>query len=76
VKGLRTEGLKCCGLCPLIIIGWIGGWLGSPVLGHWGKPLSVDDAYIIPAIIGSMAAICLYTSEKKFWEQICAKKQG
>ena len=74
--GFRIEGLKCRGLCPLIIIGWIGGWLGSPVFGHWCKPLSVDDVYIVPAILGTIAAICLNISEKKFWEQVCVKKQG
>ena len=72
--GFRIEGLKCRGLCPLIIIGWIGGWLGSPVFGHWWQPLCVDNVYIIPAILGTIAAICLNISEKKFWEQVCAKK--
>ena len=74
VGGFRIEGLKCHGLCPLIIIGWIGGWLGSPVFGHWCKPLSIDNVYIVPATIGTIVAICLYISEKKFWEQIFAKK--
>jgi len=73
--GFRIEGLKCRGLCPLIVIGWLGGWVGSPVFGHWFSPLCVDNVYVIPAILGAGAAICLYTSEKKFWGQVLAKKQ-
>lgn len=74
--GFRIEGTKCRGLCPLIVIGWVGGWLGSPVLGYWWKPLSVCNVYVIPAILGTAALICLYVSEKRFWEHIFPKKQG
>jgi uncharacterized membrane protein YeaQ/YmgE (transglycosylase-associated protein family) len=21
--------------CSKIVVGWVGAWLGSPVLGHW-----------------------------------------
>lgn len=76
VTKFRVEGLKCKGLCPLIITGWLGGWLGSPVFGYWWKPLSVCNVYVIPAILGAAAAICLYISEKKFWENVFAKKQA
>ena len=38
-----------------IAAGWLGGWLGSPVLGHW--LFKVGDVYVIPAILGATAAI-------------------
>lgn len=38
-----------------IALGWIGAWLGSPVLGHWFR--EVQGVYIIPAILGSATAI-------------------
>ena len=41
------------------IVGWIGAWLGSPVLGHWGPHIS--DQYIIPAFIGSFSLAFLAT---------------
>ena len=41
------------------IIGWLGGWLGSPVFGYWFEPLSYESIYILPAIIGSFAAIII-----------------
>lgn len=35
--------------------GWIGAWLGSPVLGHWFDPLKVGNVYLIPALLGAFA---------------------
>jgi uncharacterized membrane protein YeaQ/YmgE (transglycosylase-associated protein family) len=40
-----------------LIIGWIGGWLGSPVLGYWGGAIGRSNVHLIPAILGSFAAI-------------------
>ena len=74
--GFRIEGCKCRGFCPLVVIGWIGGWLGSPVFGNWFEPLSVGNVYIIPAILGSFAAICLYVGQMNFLQNVCAKKEG
>ena len=42
-----------------LIVGWIGGWIGSPVLGHWGPRMTVYNLFLIPAILGSFAAIFL-----------------
>jgi len=45
-----------------IIFAWIGGWLGSPVIGHWfhgfGYMGSVP-VYIIPAILGALALLVI-----------------
>ena len=40
-----------------IAMGWLGGWLGSPVLGHWFW--KIEDAYVVPSILGAVAAIHL-----------------
>jgi uncharacterized membrane protein YeaQ/YmgE (transglycosylase-associated protein family) len=40
-----------------LVVGWIGGWIASPILGYWGGPIAGSNAYIIPVIIGSLAAI-------------------
>jgi uncharacterized membrane protein YeaQ/YmgE (transglycosylase-associated protein family) len=40
-----------------VAVGWIGGWLGSPVLGHW--LWKIQSVYIMPAILGAIAAIHL-----------------
>jgi uncharacterized membrane protein YeaQ/YmgE (transglycosylase-associated protein family) len=45
------------------IVGWIGAWLGSPVLGHWGW--RVGNVYAIPAIIGAFAGAFLVTASLK-----------
>jgi uncharacterized membrane protein YeaQ/YmgE (transglycosylase-associated protein family) len=40
-----------------LIVGWIGGWVGPPVLGYWGPKISERNVFLIPAILGSIAAI-------------------
>ena len=40
-----------------LIIGWLGAWLGSPVLGHW--LWKVENVYIVPAILGAITTIHL-----------------
>ena len=42
-----------------VIYGWIGAWLGSPVLGNWFGGLVYEDIYIIPAILGSLALLTI-----------------
>jgi uncharacterized membrane protein YeaQ/YmgE (transglycosylase-associated protein family) len=33
------------------VAGWIGAWLGSPVLGHWW--FQSQNVYIVPALVGA-----------------------
>jgi len=40
-----------------LIIGWLGAWLASPVLGHW--LWKVENVYIVPAILGAIIAMHL-----------------
>ena len=48
IPGWRSYLSKVC-------IGWVGAWLGSPVLGHWW--LNYNKVYIVPAILGSLAIL-------------------
>lgn len=40
-----------------VALGWLGAWLGSPVLGHWSFKL--ENVYLVPAILGSAMAVLL-----------------
>jgi len=40
-----------------LVVGWVGGWLGSPVIGHWFW--KVENVYVVPAILGAIATIHL-----------------
>jgi uncharacterized membrane protein YeaQ/YmgE (transglycosylase-associated protein family) len=42
-----------------VVLGWVGAWLGSPVLGYWFEGLKCCGVYIIPAILGSLALLVL-----------------
>lgn len=39
------------------IVGWLGAWVGSPVLGHWWETLRYEDIYLVPALLGSFIAV-------------------
>jgi uncharacterized membrane protein YeaQ/YmgE (transglycosylase-associated protein family) len=45
--------------CSKIVVGWVGAWLGSPVLGYWFPGLHYNQVYIIPAILGSLGLLIL-----------------
>ncbi len=40
-----------------LIVGWVGAWIGSPVLGHW--LWQVENVYIVPALLGAIATVHL-----------------
>jgi uncharacterized membrane protein YeaQ/YmgE (transglycosylase-associated protein family) len=40
-----------------VLVGWIGAWLGSPVLGHW--LWKIENVYIVPSILGAIAGVHL-----------------
>ncbi len=43
-----------------IVVGWIGAWLGSPVLGNWPHRipfLHYNEVWIIPAILGALGLL-------------------
>ena len=46
--------------CSKVVVGWVGAWLGSPVLGYWPHRipyLQYGDVWFIPAILGALALI-------------------
>ena len=51
------------------VIGWVGAWMGSPVLGHWLNGLSISNVYIVPAclggFIGAFVATAVFKAEAK-----------
>lgn len=57
----------------MVIIGWLGAWLGSPVLGHWF--VSYKSVYIIPAILGSFGAIILFAYCRKQCRELHGKEK-
>jgi uncharacterized membrane protein YeaQ/YmgE (transglycosylase-associated protein family) len=39
-----------------LIVGWLGAWIGSAVVGHWGWIIPTTNVYVLPAFISSLAA--------------------
>ncbi len=42
-----------------LVFAWVGGWLGSPVFGHWFENVRYQQIYIFPALLGAVAAVLL-----------------
>lgn len=55
-----------------VIMGWIGAWLGSPVLGHWWEGLNYQQVYFAPAILGAIAIIVLAVDICRTCASVCA----
>lgn len=54
VVGYRVlEGVD--GFLGKVMVGWVGAWLGSPVIGHWFESVKFADVYLIPALLGAFA---------------------
>lgn len=48
------------GYSATLIIAWIGAWLGGPILGKWTQVAICGlEVSLVPAILGSIAAILL-----------------
>jgi uncharacterized membrane protein YeaQ/YmgE (transglycosylase-associated protein family) len=47
------------------VVGWLGAWLGSPVLGYWFHQVKISHVYIIPAFLGGFIGAFLATA---FWK--------
>ena len=43
------------GFLGKVIAGWVGAWLGSPILGHWFGRVKIANIYLIPALLGAFA---------------------
>lgn len=44
------------------VVGWVGAWLGSPVLGDWFHGVSITTVYIIPAFLGAFVGAFVATA--------------
>ena len=53
------------GFLGKLIAGWIGSWLGSPVLGNWFESIKIADVYLIPALLGAFAGAFALTASWK-----------
>jgi len=49
------------GYLSQLIAGWLGAWIGSPVLGHWGWMIPSTTVYLVPAALGALAAVYALT---------------
>jgi uncharacterized membrane protein YeaQ/YmgE (transglycosylase-associated protein family) len=54
--------------------GWVGAWLGSPVLGHWFESVKIAGIYLIPALLGAFAGAFTITATWKARAKIGAPK--
>jgi len=53
------------GFVGKVIAGWVGAWLGSPVIGHWFESVKIANIYLIPALLGAFASAFIVTAVGK-----------
>jgi uncharacterized membrane protein YeaQ/YmgE (transglycosylase-associated protein family) len=62
------------GFLGKVMAGWVGAWLGSPVLGHWFERVKLADIYLIPALLGAFAGAFALTAIWKARAKVCEHK--
>ena len=50
-----------------VIIGWVGGYWGMSMLGHWWESMSYGQVYIVPALLGCLAMLVFAVDLVKTW---------
>ena len=73
--GLRyriLEGFD--GFLGKVIAGWVGGWLGSPVIGHWFERVKIANIYLIPALLGAFVGAFVLVATTKAMAKSLAPK--
>ena len=58
------------------IVGWVGAWLGTPVLGHWFRGFSISAIYIVPAALGAFMGAFFIAAVWKAEAKILAHRAG
>jgi uncharacterized membrane protein YeaQ/YmgE (transglycosylase-associated protein family) len=58
------------------IVGWVGAWLGTPVLGMWFDGFKVGSVYIIPALLGAFIGAFAAGAVWKAHSKLNATQQG
>ncbi len=51
--------------CSKIVVGWIGAWLGTPVIGSWPVGVNIGPVFYVPAVLGSLALLILVVDVAK-----------
>lgn len=72
LKYYVTPGIAS--FCSKIVVGYIGAWIGTPVLGQWWPGVAYGDIYLVPAILGSLALLVLVVDVAKTLQQGIAKQ--
>jgi len=57
-------------LAGKVIIGWLGGWIGSLIFGN--RLWKIQDVYVLPAVLGAIAAIHMSVLIWKAVEKVAA----
>ena len=53
------------GFLAKVIAGWVGAWLGSPIIGHWFERVKIANIYLIPALLGAFAGAFIVVASGK-----------
>ena len=53
------------GFLVKVIAGWVGAWLGSPLIGHWFERVKIANVYLIPALLGAFVGAFVVVATAK-----------
>ena len=62
------------GFLAKVIAGWVGAWLGSPIIGHWFERVKIASVYLIPALVGAFVGSFVVAVTAKGMAKVFAPK--
>jgi uncharacterized membrane protein YeaQ/YmgE (transglycosylase-associated protein family) len=68
------EGID--GLIGKCLAGWVGAWLGSPVLGHWFERVKFENIYLIPALLGAFGGAFMLPASAKALAKVFGSREA
>jgi len=52
------------------VVGWVGAWLGSLILGQWWEGPNYGQVYYVPAILGCLALLIVVVNLVKTYGSV------
>ncbi len=56
------------------VVGWVGAWLGTPVLGNWFSHVKISHIYIIPGFLGGFIGAFIAAAVWKAGAKVAAQR--
>ncbi len=70
VRKLLHDSMLREAIVKAALVGWVGAWLGSLILGQWWEGPNYGQVYYVPAILGCLALLIVVVNLVKTYGSV------